>query len=149
MKKKEKKKEIVVMVSGGFDPLHSEHVDHFKKAKKLGDKLVVVVDGDGFLIRKKGAAFMPIRDRVAIIRELRCVDKVVAMKRNATSAAEGILSVKPDIIAKGGSYTSIHEFDKEEQDAIKKIGGKVVFGVGGGTSRSSSMLLKRWVKLHK
>ena len=64
----------VVLVTGGFDPLHSGHISYFKEAKKLGDKLVVGLNSDEWLTRKKGKPFMPIQERVEIIRNLKMVD---------------------------------------------------------------------------
>ena len=57
----------IVLVTGGFDPLHSGHIAYFNSAKSLGDKLVVGVNTDAWLTRKKGKAFMPISERVRII----------------------------------------------------------------------------------
>ena len=50
----------IIIVSGGFDPLHSGHISYFKDAKSMGDKLIVALNSDQWLINKKGKAFMPI-----------------------------------------------------------------------------------------
>ena len=60
--------EKVVLVTGGFDPLHSGHIAYFKAAKKLGNKLVVGVNSDEWLTRKKGRPFMPLNERIALIK---------------------------------------------------------------------------------
>jgi len=60
----------IVLVTGGFDPLHSGHIEYFKAAKNLGDKLIVGLNSDAWLSRKKGRAFMPCNARVAIIENL-------------------------------------------------------------------------------
>ena len=67
----------VVLVTGGFDPLHSGHIAYFKEAKKLGNKLVVGVNSDAWLTRKKGRPFMPWEERSIIIESLECVDHVI------------------------------------------------------------------------
>ena len=67
----------IVLVTGGFDPLHSGHIEYFKAAKKLGDELVVGVNSDAWLTRKKGRPFMPFEERVAVIENLSIVDKVI------------------------------------------------------------------------
>jgi len=67
-------KDRVVLVTGGFDPLHSGHIEYFKEAKKLGSKLIVGLNSDEWLTRKKGRPFMPIEERAAIIKELAVVD---------------------------------------------------------------------------
>ena len=67
----------VVIVSGGFDPIHSGHIEHFKEAKKLGDILIVGLNSDAWLTRKKGKPFMVLKQRASILAELRSVDKVM------------------------------------------------------------------------
>lgn len=131
------------MVSGGFDPLHLGHLIHFQSAKALGDKLVVVIDGDEFLRNKKGKPFMPVEDRVAIIKELRCVDEVLVMGTGLITDA--ILHIKPNILAKGGDRNSLKTIPREERAACKKVGCTIVFNVGGGKIRASSDLLRDWV----
>ena len=59
---REKKIKIVV-VSGGFDPIHSGHIEYFNSAKSFGDKLIVAVNSDAWLIEKKGKFFMPFKER--------------------------------------------------------------------------------------
>ena len=63
----------VVLVTGGFDPLHSGHISYFKEAKKLGDKLVVGLNSDEWLTRKKGRPFMPFKERLKIIQNLKII----------------------------------------------------------------------------
>lgn len=63
----------VVLVTGGFDPLHSGHIAYLTAAKKLGDKLVVGINSDEWLTRKKGKPFMPLRERISIIRDRKSV----------------------------------------------------------------------------
>ncbi len=142
------KKEKIVMVSGGFDPLHLGHLLSFQAAKRLGDKLVVVIDGDEYLIKKRGHVFMPIEDRIAIIRELECVDDVITMGDGDLS--ETILHMKPDIFANGGDKNLLEKIPSSEIEACEKVGCKIIFNVGGGNKlRSSSELLDRWVTLNK
>ena len=139
-----KRKEKVVMVGGGFDPLHLGHLMKLKSAKALGDKLVVALDGDEYLIKKKGKVFMPAEDRFMIMKELKCVDEVIMIGKG--SIADAILQIKPDIYAHGGYKDSIGTLVKEEVEACKKVGTEIVFNVGGAKIRSSSELLKRWVE---
>lgn len=68
-----------IIVSGGFDQLHSGHIAYLKAAKALGERLVVGVNSDAWLIVKKGRFFMPLKERMAIIQELACVDDVVGL----------------------------------------------------------------------
>ena len=60
----------VVLVTGGFDPIHSGHIAYFKAARALGDKLIVGVNSDSWLTRKKGRSFMPVNERVTIIENI-------------------------------------------------------------------------------
>ena len=63
----------IVLVTGGFDPLHSGHIAYFEAAKKLGDQLVVGINSDAWLVRKKGRTFMPLKERVTIVKNLKNV----------------------------------------------------------------------------
>ena len=138
------RKPIVVAVSGGFDPLHVGHVRHFHEAKKLGDKLIVILNNDNWLKLKKGFIFMKEKERKEIIKALRSVDEVILTNHKPNtkdiSICEELKSVKPHIYAKGGDRTAdnIPEFK-----LAKKLGIKLAFNVGdGGKIQSSSWLLK-------
>jgi cytidyltransferase-like protein len=135
----------IVLVTGGFDPLHSGHIAYFNSAKKLGDKLIVGVNSDAWLARKKGQAFMPSTERIAIIQGLAVVDNCILFNDDDGSAIEAIRNVKnlfPDdeiIFANGGDRTpnNIPEmiFDDVE----------FAFGVGGEDKKnSSSWILEEW-----
>ena len=64
------------MATGGFDPVHSGHIAYFKAAKSLGDMLIVGLNSDEWLERKKGRAFMPWTERLCIVNNLAMVDEV-------------------------------------------------------------------------
>jgi len=99
-------KKIIVAVSGGFDPVHVGHVRLFDEAKKLGDELVVILNNDHWLKKKKGYAFMPQSERKEIIEALRAVDRVVISEHKANpkdmSIVQDLLALRPDIFANGG-----------------------------------------------
>ena len=135
----------VVLVTGGFDPLHSGHIAYFKEAKKLGDRLVVGLNSDEWLERKKGKAFMPWNERLCIVNNLQMVDEVFTFMDDDDSAVNFIKQVKAHhpkdhlIFANGGDRTeqNIPEMSVE--------GVEFVFGVGGGNkANSSSWILKEW-----
>ena len=139
---------MVVMVSGGFDPIHIGHIRLFQGAKKLGDKLVVVINNDNWLRKKKGKEFMLAKERKEIIEALVGVDEVFisSHKKNTNdmSVCKEILKIKPDIFANGGDRfaKNIPEFK-----LCNDLGIKMVFNVGkGGKVRSSSELLKEYVR---
>jgi len=144
------KKPTIVAVSGGLDPLHVGHVRLFESAKKLGDELVVILNNDNWLRKKKEYVFMPQRERKKIIEALASVDRVVltAHKRNAQdmSVCAELEKIKPDIFANGGDRT---KKNIPEIAVCKKIGCKMIFGVGkGGKVQSSSWLLEKYIKRH-
>ena len=137
----------VVIVSGGFDPIHSGHIEHFKEAKKLGDILIVGLNSDEWLTRKKGKPFMPIEERMAVIRELRMVDSAVAFNDDNNSSIDLInkaLVLFDDVLfANGGDRTqdNIPEIDAFDKDPRVQF----AFGVGGTHKQnSSSWILKQW-----
>lgn len=146
--KKNDNKKIVVAVSGGFDPLHIGHVRMFKRAKELGDKLVVILNNDNWLKSKKGYVFMPQEERKELLEALEVVDGVVLTKHGADpkdmSVCAELMEVKPDIFANGGDR---HQGNIPETAACKEIGCKMVDNVGeGGKVQSSSWLLGNFKK---
>src|SRR5580698_524260 len=104
--KKANHKKVVVAVSGGFDPIHIGHVRMFEHARALGDELVVILNNDNWLKKKKGFAFMPEKERKEVIEALRVVDRVFITKHvantNDMSISRELQILKPDIFANGG-----------------------------------------------
>ena len=92
----------IVAVSGYFDPIHVGHIEYFKLAKKLGDKLVVILNNDEQAKLKKGSAFMPQEERKAILEALRDVDEVFLSIDKDGTVCRSLEALKPDIFAKGG-----------------------------------------------
>jgi cytidyltransferase-like protein len=150
--KKIKKKKKVVMVSGGFDPIHIGHVRYLQEAKKLGDFLVVVINNDNWFKVKGKPVFMPEKDRKEIIQALGCVDKVfLSFHKKGTkdiSVSQEIKKIKPDIFANGGDRNPKQtDLPSSEYQVCKNLGIQMVFNVGkGGKVRSSSDLLKNYAK---
>ncbi len=148
-KNKSVKKPVVVAVSGGFDPIHIGHVRMFEEAKKLGDKLVVILNNDNWLKLKKGCAFMPQNQRKEILEAFRAVDKVVLTKHKPgtkdISIGKELAELKPNIFAKGGDR-NVKNIPTVENAVCEKIGCKIVNGIGyGGKVQSSSWLLEKYV----
>lgn len=137
----------IVIVTGGFDPLHSGHIAYFKAAKTLGDWLVVGLNSDEWLTRKKGRPFMPLQERMSIVGNLSVVDEVVVYNDDDGSSCDAIRIVKaryPNaeiVFANGGDRT------KENIPEMSVEGVDFVFGVGGEDKKnSSSWILEDWKK---
>ena len=125
------KKPIVVAVSGGMDPIHIGHIRLIQEAKKLGDELVVILNNDNWLKKKKKHIFMHQEERKEILASIDGVNLVVLTNhlRNPKdmSVSREILKIKPDIFANGGDRKA--EKDILEGDACRKVGCKLVFNV--------------------
>jgi len=135
----------IVVVSGGFDPLHSGHIAYFEAAKSLGDILVVGVNSDAWLARKKGRSFMSQLERTAIIDALSVVDRTIWFNDDDDSACAAIEQIKThypndDIIfANGGDRT------RTNIPEMRVEGVAFRFGVGGENKmNSSSWILEEW-----
>lgn len=154
--KDSKKKEKIVMVSGGFDPIHPGHVRLFNEAKKLGDKLVVVINNDYWIKKKKGFGFMSAKDRAEVISAFRSVDRVVisSHKKNPIdmSVSEELKKIRPHIFANGGDRNekdakNPHSYLYKDVELCKRLNIEMIFNVGrGGKIRSSSELLNNYTK---
>lgn len=136
------KKEIIVVVSGGFDPIHIGHVRMFKEAKKLGDHLVVILNNDHWLRKKKGYVFMPEAERAEVLVGIRWIDEVVLSKHGENpedmSVSEDLRALRPGIFANGGDRKNENT---PEVIVCDEIGCEMVFSVGrGGKVQSSSWL---------
>jgi cytidyltransferase-like protein len=137
----------IVLITGGFDPLHSGHIAYFKAARTLGDMLIVGLNSDEWLVRKKGAAFMPWNERLCIINNLSMVDEVYTFDDEDGSARHFIQQARahyPDatlVFANGGDRTkdNIPEMDVQDNNI------EFIFGVGGEDKKnSSSWILQEW-----
>jgi len=138
----------IVLVTGGFDPLHSGHIEYFKAAKKLGDKLIVGINSDEWLARKKGKHFMPFEERCAIIKELEVVDKVIGFDDSDDSACQAIFHTMSTntgkvIFANGGDRTNNSTPEYATYGNHPNV--EFYWGVGGADKKnSSSWILDDW-----
>lgn len=135
----------IVVVTGGFDPIHSGHIAYITAARELGDQLFVGVNSDSWLERKKGRAFMPIEERRAIVGSLKPVDATLEFDDSDGSACSLLKEIKRQypyaeiIFANGGDRTA------ENIPEMSVKGVTFAFGVGGeNKANSSSWILEDW-----
>ena len=126
-----------IMVSGGFDPPHIGHIRMFQDAAKWGD-VVVAINSDDWLMRKKGYVFMPWTERAEIIRELTSVEQVVSFNDNDDTANQAIKVHRPDAFANGGDRK---KKNTPEMDLCDKLGIQMLWGIGGKDKPQSSSWL--------
>ena len=130
----------IACVSGYFDPLHIGHIEYFKKSKLCADKLMVIVNNDDQAKLKKGKHFMPADERIAIIKELKCVDYVIKSVDTDRTVCHTLETVepRPHYFCNGGDQnnTSI-----PESEICQKLGIELVDGLGEKI-QSSSWLIK-------
>jgi len=140
----------VVLVTGGFDPIHSGHIAYFKAARKLGDYLIVGLNSDAWLARKKGRPFMPFEERAAIVKELGCVDEVIGFNDDDDSACNAIMQVLSTkcsdwnlVFANGGDRTDTTTPEYNVYSNHPDV--EFTWGIGGEDKKnSSSWILKTW-----
>jgi cytidyltransferase-like protein len=139
------KKDRWVAVSGGFDPIHIGHVRMFKEARRLGDKLVVILNNDNWLRSKKGYAFMPEAERKEVIESFPYVDKVVLTDHREgdadMSVSRTLKQIQPAVFANGGDRV---QKNTPEDSVCLELGIQRKYGVGkGGKVQSSSWMIAK------
>jgi len=136
----------VIVVSGGFDPLHSGHISYFEDAKSYGDKLIVALNSDKWLEKKKGKSFMPFSERKSIIENLKFVDKVIDFKDDDIGSCIHALEKVKELHKEDEIYfANGGDRDKENIPEMSVDGINFLFSVGGDDKKnSSSWILKKW-----
>ena len=142
-------KNNIVLVTGGFDPLHSGHIKLFNEAYKISKKLVIGINSDEWLVRKKGKAFLPFKERMYIINHLNMVYKTISWDDKDNSACGAIEKLLKEFInyniifANGGD----RKINNTPEIVKFKSNRRVIFkfGVGGNNKEnSSSKILEKW-----
>jgi cytidyltransferase-like protein len=139
----------IVIVTGGFDPIHSGHVAYIKEAKNLGDILIVGANSDSWLRRKKGREFMPWEERASVLSAFSDVSRVINFDDSDGSAKDAIRKVRQlyptdqIIFANGGDRTKTNIPEMEMLGEMSNL--EFVFGIGGEHKmNSSSWILQEW-----
>ena len=133
-----KKKPVVVCVSGYFNPLHVGHLEMISRAKKLGDKLVAIVNND-YQVKLKGRVpFMAEKDRLQIVGALKSVDQAILCIDRDLSVCRTLSKLKPAIFANGGDRHSVG--DVPEYSICQELGIKMVDGLGKKIRASSELI---------
>jgi len=141
------KRDIVVAVSGGFDPIHIGHIRMIQEARKLGDKLVVILNNDDWLAHKKGFVFMHEEERKEVLEAVRGVDDVVITDHKPQdedrSVCRALQEIRPDIFGNGGDRKP--EGDPvPEVELCNELGIEMVYNLGvDGKVQSSSWLVAK------
>ncbi len=141
------KKYDIVIVSGGFDPVHKGHVRMFRAAKNLGHKVICGANSDKWLVNKKGKAFMSFAERAEILKEFESVDEVMAFKDDSEGSAINLLTQVQQLypnctiaFANGGDRTAKNT---PEQGFCNAYNIDMIWNIGGGKIQSSSELLEK------
>mgnify|MGYP001587405905 CR=1 FL=1 len=130
---------VIVAASGYFDPLHIGHIEYLREAKKLGDKLIVIVNNEKQTLMKKGFEFMPVKERIEIVKAMGFVDEVVESIDQDGSQCKTLEELKPHIFAKGGDRFA---YEIPETPTCKKHGIKIIDGLGAKIQSSSELIKK-------
>ena len=136
----------LIIVSGGFDPVHNGHVRMFKESKNIGDFVVAALNSDEWLTRKKGKPFMKFEERKEILEAFRYVDEVISFNDMDDTASDAIRKVydiyhsEYNIYFANGGDRKTHNVP--EMSTCEELGIEMIWNIGGGKIQSSSRLIK-------
>lgn len=128
---------MIVLCSGGFDPLHDGHLDYLEGAAKYG-KVIVALNSEMWVVRKKGWQFMPWLARARILKCLSVVYDVISVNDGDGTVCQALVRFRPRYFANGGDRNVAN---KAEDETCKIWNIEQLFGVGGPKVRSSSNLV--------
>ena len=134
--------EKTIVISGGMDPVHIGHIKMIKAAAELG-RVIVVLNSDEWLVRKKGYAFMSFEERKYLLENIKGVSEVSDVDDADGTVCEALQRLKPDMFGNGGDRTSDNTPEKE---VCLDIGIQMVWNLGGEKIQSSSDLVRDFVK---
>ena len=128
-----------IAVSGGFDPVHKGHVQMIREAAEYGN-VIVFLNSDDWLIRKKGYKFMSFEERAFIVGSIKGVSIVSNVEDSDGSVCAGLRRFMPDYFANGGDR---YESNTPEMDVCEELGITMLWNIGGGKTQSSSDLVAK------
>jgi D-beta-D-heptose 7-phosphate kinase/D-beta-D-heptose 1-phosphate adenosyltransferase len=135
----------LIVVSGGFDPIHIGHIRMIRDAARYGN-VMVIINSDEWLIRKKGYVFMPYKERSEIVGNIKGVVAVTSVDDSDGTVCEALKRHKPDAFANGGDRKTENT---PEMDICKELGIQMLWGVGGNDKPQSSSWLIDKLKENK
>ena len=125
-----------VAISGYFDPIHVGHLEYIIEAKKLGDKLIVIVNNNHQCVLKKGKPFMDENDRVTIVSSIKYVDEVFLSIDKDKTVCKSLEKIKPTIFANGGDRKN---YEIPESVTCNKYNIEIIDGLGEKIRSSSDL----------
>ena len=128
-----------VAVSGGFDPVHKGHIQMIREAAEYGNVLVIL-NSDDWLVRKKGYKFMSFEERAYIIGNIKGVTVISSVDDSDNTVCEALKKFKPDYFANGGDR---YDTNTPEMNVCEELGIKMLWNIGGGKVQSSSDLVDK------
>tara|TARA_R110001599_G_scaffold266636_1_gene467481 strand:+ start:965 stop:1408 length:444 start_codon:yes stop_codon:yes gene_type:complete len=128
-----------IAVSGGFDPIHKGHVQMIREAAEYG-RVIVFLNSDAWLIRKKGYKFMPFEERAYIAGSIKGVSIITNVDDSDGTVCKALERFKPDYFANGGDR---YETNTPEMKVCKDLGIQMLWNIGGGKIQSSSELVTK------
>lgn len=135
----------LIAVSGGFDPVHIGHIRMIRDAARYGD-VMVIINSDDWLMRKKGYVFMPYEERVEIIGNIKGVALVTSVDDSDETVCEALRRHKPDAFANGGDRKTENT---PEMDVCEELGIQMMWAIGGNNKPQSSSWLVNKLKESK
>ena len=135
----------LIAVSGGFDPVHIGHIRMIRDAARYGD-VMVIINSDEWLMRKKGYVFMPYQERVEIMGNIKGVALVTSVDDSDETVCEALRRHKPDAFANGGDRKTENT---PEMDVCEELGIQMMWAIGGNSKPQSSSWLVNKLKENK
>ena len=128
-----------IAVSGGFDPIHKGHVQMIREAAEYG-QVIVILNSDDWLVRKKGYKFMTFEERAFIAGSIKGVSVVMNVNDSDGTVCAALERMKPDYFANGGDR---YDTNTPEMKLCEELGIQMLWNIGGGKIQSSSTLVSK------